>query len=436
MEEKELLLMGTSLLQCSCGSSPSQLKVTSVDKHFINDNLRATEEDNKANENIFPFGICSLTQKPCEPAPLKWLNKVEWCQVNGMASITDQCKLPCSKGGMITCKDAGQYLNMITRKREEEEEEESVYYNPFDEENTGDEVKTGGINTRFYDEQGTQVYEIPQKLHKVFNEEYGIKIAYDKENEMLYHEGDCSPAYDKISQTAIEHWKRELNPETTSKGKLLFGYNFGYKIINNDETFPVFLGECPYTMEHRKHSIAFVDLGDYDDNLQPLGVTYKLEESDDAYDVYHIEKPKFTNRYMGLARGLEHEFIGHVILNYFDLPDLKRQETTEIEILLGNVIRKEIDIPERKKSQIANRYNKEKGIVEKVFETDFGFHEKNCNESDEDIYTWPNAPSPASKCPDVEGTVTINTVNALKIAKANYIITINYKHNEKVFDFI
>ncbi len=119
--EEELLLIETSVLQCSCGSSPSQLKVTSVDKHFINDNLRATEEDNKAYENIFPFGICSLTQKTCEPAPQKWLNKVDWCQVNGMASITDRCKLSCSKGGLITCKDAGQYLNIITRKREEEE---------------------------------------------------------------------------------------------------------------------------------------------------------------------------------------------------------------------------------------------------------------------------------------------------------------------------
>jgi hypothetical protein len=37
------------------------------------------------------------------------------------------------------------------------------------------------------------MYEIPQKLHKAFNEEYGIKIAYDKENEMLYYDGDCEP---------------------------------------------------------------------------------------------------------------------------------------------------------------------------------------------------------------------------------------------------
>ncbi|TWP22716.1 hypothetical protein ETU10_08960 [Apibacter muscae] len=92
-------------------------------------------------------------------------------------------------------------------------------------------LKKGGINTRFYDEKGQQVFEIPVKLHKAFNEEYGIKLAYNKDNEMLYYDGECKPAYGKTSLTAINHWKKELDPNQISKGKLLFGYNFGYELV-------------------------------------------------------------------------------------------------------------------------------------------------------------------------------------------------------------
>ena len=70
----------------------------------------------------------------------------------------------------------------------------AYFENPEEEGVAESSLGEGGIHTRFYDEQGQQVYEIPEKLHKAFNEEYGIKIAYDKENEMLYYEGECTPA--------------------------------------------------------------------------------------------------------------------------------------------------------------------------------------------------------------------------------------------------
>lgn len=102
---------------------------------------------------------------------------------------------------------------------------------------------------------------------------------------------------------------------------------------------------------------------------------------------------------------------------------------------MGNVIRKEIGIAERKESKIASTYNKDKNIEEKVMITVFGFHER-CSEENEDSYRWPGAPEPASKCPDVEGETVISLENVLKISNVNYNITIKYKYNENIFDFI
>ncbi|WP_128330553.1 hypothetical protein [Apibacter sp. HY039] len=378
----------------------------------------------------YKFRIVRFTREikmPSEPRQVCWALQCDEETIQQVTGVKGKQEVTLDISGNESSRKITIYAYISTP--EEEGKAEAVL-----------KAKAGGIHTRFYDEQGQQIYEIPPKLHKAFNEEYGIKIAYDKENEMLYHEGDCDPAYEKVSPTAIEHWKRELNPETISKGKLLFGYNFGYKITSNysewkesipnnaHEVFPVFLGDCPKMKG--KHSLALIDLGDYDDELQPLGVKYELAQSDKAYNIYHIEKPKFSNRYMGLARGLEHEFIGHVILNYFDLPPLDSVGATEIEKLLGNIIRAEIGIAERKQSNIIETSTKEQ-----VFVTTFGFHEK-CNENIEDSYIWPGAPEPASKCPNTEGKALINLENVLKLAQTNYTILIKYKYNENIYDFI
>ncbi|MCT6870209.1 MAG: hypothetical protein M3Z80_09725, partial [Apibacter sp.] len=58
------------------------------------------------------------------------------------------------------------------------------------------------------------------------------------------------------------------------------------------------------------------------------------------------------------------------------------------------------------------------------------------DDSDPDVYVYPFAPSPAPKFPLVEGYTRISQENVLKFFKINYTITLNYKYNEKIFDFI
>ncbi len=333
-------------------------------------------------------------------------------------------------------------------------------------------LKVGGIHTRFYDEQGQQVYEIPQKLHKAFNEEYGIKIGYDKENEMLYYEGDCEPAYEKVSPTAIEHWKRELDPAQTSKGKLLFGYNFGYKAysISKDEngnTYdkegtliediyaeqPVIMGIVSgYRKEFYKKyedgskgyikttfigNIACIDLGDFDDDLMVKGVKYDVSYLG-RYELYNVKPPQLTCRYNGLARNLEHEFIGHVLLKLSDNPhDINQQEKDTFgpvptEAKLGNIIRREISIPDR------ITYT-EKGTM-KMNERDdtamqigFGFltGSMDLNPDIPKIHFF----DPPAKYPPKEGIAIVPEKEMRHLVKVNYIIKLKYNGKDETFDF-
>lgn len=331
-------------------------------------------------------------------------------------------------------------------------------------------LKVGGIHTRFYDEQGQQVYEIPQKLHKAFNEEYGIKIGYDKENEMLYYEGDCKPAYEKVSPTAIEHWKRELDPAHTSKGKLLFGYNFGYEAYSatksaNGNTYdkngnlievyakePIFLGIVPGYKKVTKikteygilddeekiiGNIACIDLGDFDDNLMVKHMYYKIHENDVSYyKEFNIPLPEFTCRYNGLARNLEHEFIGHVLLKLTDdkydilSDEFKTEGPTQVEAKLCNVIRKEIGMPD--KITYGGGYalnSKYAGNVEMGFGYLNGSDER--YNSDVGNYSY----SPPKKYPKKQGEGLIIGKDYFKLINVNYIIKLRYNGQDETYYF-
>ena len=109
----ELFLIHGTKLKCNKGSNITDLKVTSQNFNQIGDQLQSTEEDKKPNENIFPFGICNITQKPCIPNPIIWENKISWNTINSMATITDQSKLKCSLGGVIVPQTVGQDFHKI-----------------------------------------------------------------------------------------------------------------------------------------------------------------------------------------------------------------------------------------------------------------------------------------------------------------------------------
>ncbi|MGM5630691.1 hypothetical protein O2K51_07275 [Apibacter raozihei] len=343
-------------------------------------------------------------------------------------------------------------------------------------------AKAGGIHTRFYDEQGQQIYEIPPKLHKAFNEEYGIKIAYDKENEMLYHEGDCDPAYEKVSPTAIEHWKRELNPETISKGKLLFGYNFGYeayseskdkdgntydknenllkdfhikqknidkgtvpgyrKVIKNYQYKDGSIGNKIWDMIG---NIACIDLGDFNDYLVDKGVSYNLNIEKERYQVFKLKPPEFTNRYSGLPRVLEHEFIGHVIMKLTDDPyewNSVQKNTlgpNPVEGELGNVIRRELDLPDRLNYTRGYKMNSKDDDASNIR---FGYMNGNNRIPHPDAdYEGVDRNSdfaffgPPPKYPTLEGEAIIKEKDYIILEKVNYVIKIEFDGANETFNF-
>ena len=350
----------------------------------------------------------------------------------------------------------------------------AYFENPEEEGVAESSLGEGGIHTRFYDEQGQQVYEIPEKLHKAFNEEYGIKIAYDKENEMLYYEGECTPAYEKTSPTAINHWKKELNREEISKGKLLFGYSFGYEAYSaskdkNGNTYdrdgvliediyakqPVNRGIVPgYRKEvYKKYedgskgyvkdtfigNIACIDLGDFEDDLMVKFTYYELPSSRELhFKEFNIPLPELTPRYSGLTRILEHEFIGHVLLKLTDdryellSNEYKTEGPTQVEAKLCNVIRREIGIPERISYGGMATNSSRAGRSEIEFGYLNGDNERYSSSVDS---RDTNYPSPPRKYPERHGTAIIDAQDVKKLVIIKNIIKIKYDVQQEGFTF-
>lgn len=142
---KELFLIDSTKLQCNKGSSTSTLKVTSQNFNFIDGKLQATENDIKPNENILPFGICSVTQKSCVPSPTNWQDKVAWSTINNMASITNKSKLPCSIGGIIKCVEEEQNFSGIDFTPKEDAKQKQTYFSKEYTENSEDDNPPGNV---------------------------------------------------------------------------------------------------------------------------------------------------------------------------------------------------------------------------------------------------------------------------------------------------
>jgi hypothetical protein len=97
----------TALLQCDKGSTSSQLKVTSQNFCKADNKLLATEEDKKANKNIMPFGVCSITQKRCMLSPITWQQTTEKDTICYHKILLETSTCLCSVGGKISVKHKG-----------------------------------------------------------------------------------------------------------------------------------------------------------------------------------------------------------------------------------------------------------------------------------------------------------------------------------------
>jgi Domain of unknown function (DUF4280) len=110
------VVMGASL-QCSCGSAPAKLVVTSQHQAKIDNQLAATVLDHAPATNVPPFGICSVltaaasgVPTPCVPAlPAPWTpGSASEVKIGNHLALLATATLKCSVPGVITVLDAGQ----------------------------------------------------------------------------------------------------------------------------------------------------------------------------------------------------------------------------------------------------------------------------------------------------------------------------------------
>jgi len=89
-------------LTCDKGSIPCQLQVTHSKKATIYGENLASEADIIPGQNIFPMGVCGLTQAPCQPDPLYWDKTMQAIKVNGFKLLVEDAQLLCKKGGKVS----------------------------------------------------------------------------------------------------------------------------------------------------------------------------------------------------------------------------------------------------------------------------------------------------------------------------------------------
>ncbi|GMV98142.1 MAG: DUF4280 domain-containing protein [Phycisphaerae bacterium] len=107
-----------AMLQCTCGTTPSALIVTSQQQVKIGNQLAATVMDNAFTTNIPPFGPCSaLTAKasgvstPCAlVAAGPWMpGSTSIVKIGNQKALLDTDKLNCTAGpGVISVSNPGQ----------------------------------------------------------------------------------------------------------------------------------------------------------------------------------------------------------------------------------------------------------------------------------------------------------------------------------------
>jgi len=98
-------------LQCTCGSKPSQLTVTSQATIQIDNRRAATVEDKNPVVNVPPFGACQVLGGPCAPAfAAPWMpGSTSIVNVGGKRALLPSDLLLCTVApGTVRVIDPGQ----------------------------------------------------------------------------------------------------------------------------------------------------------------------------------------------------------------------------------------------------------------------------------------------------------------------------------------
>ena len=93
MEEAKKYIPDNCTLVCDKGQFPTQIRVTHSNNCRLYGELFVTEADIVPNVNILPFGICSLTHKPCCFNPWYWDKCAAGVKVNGHKLVFEDARL-------------------------------------------------------------------------------------------------------------------------------------------------------------------------------------------------------------------------------------------------------------------------------------------------------------------------------------------------------
>ncbi len=124
------LVTSGAILSCPFGAAPTPLNVLPVN-HVLVNTPAANIMDNKPFLNITPFGVCTslanptvaaataaalgvLTPMPCIPATVApWIVGKPPILIGNMPVLSNDSKLMCNWGGVISISFAGQVKVMV-----------------------------------------------------------------------------------------------------------------------------------------------------------------------------------------------------------------------------------------------------------------------------------------------------------------------------------
>jgi len=189
------------------------------------------------------------------------------------------------------------------------------------------DVHGDSIPTKFYDASGNETSSIPEEVQKMFNEEYGVKVAY--ENGKLYSTGNSMGPNQKQSESAKKEVDKYLG-DTNWEGELVFGYGLEVEMLYKGEmsTAAVQFGLHVGGPLNK----TFIDLADFSPGSQlPLGLS--------------IEGDDIDTRTLNMARVFEHEFLGHAVNMLLDDVTFKNPRGGTVDLV--NQYRSQMGLVER-----------------------------------------------------------------------------------------
>ena len=109
MARRDYVVEG-AMLECTLGTVPGEMVVTSQQKVKIKNKLKVTSEDKMPKPPFFGSCTCSSPNPPCSPVFQEWKMTSDKARMGNKQFVIADSKIQCGKGGTVTIKDTGQKL--------------------------------------------------------------------------------------------------------------------------------------------------------------------------------------------------------------------------------------------------------------------------------------------------------------------------------------